>query len=67
VAGLARDLSLELVAEGVERAIDRDVLLEFGYRRFQGFLYAPPLDVQDLAAFASSFSAPSSLRSEPLT
>jgi diguanylate cyclase (GGDEF)-like protein/PAS domain S-box-containing protein len=71
VAGLARDLSLELVAEGVERAVDRDVLLEFGYRRFQGFLYAPPLDAQDLAAFVSSFSERSSPpfdpRSESLT
>jgi diguanylate cyclase (GGDEF)-like protein/PAS domain S-box-containing protein len=54
VAGLAQDLSLDLVAEGVERAVDRDVLVGLGYKRFQGFLYAPPLAADDLVAFASS-------------
>ncbi len=55
VAGLAADLSLELVAEGVERAVDRDVLVGFGYKRFQGFLYAPPLAAEDVPRFAASF------------
>ncbi len=67
VAGLARDLSLELVAEGVERAVDRDVLVRFGYRRFQGFLYAPPLAAEDVPAFASSFATPDLSAADPVT
>lgn len=56
VSGLARDLSLELVAEGIERDRDRDVLVAYGYRRFQGFLYSPPLDPVDVPNFVASFA-----------
>jgi diguanylate cyclase len=44
MVGLAGELGLELVAEGVESEEQRRVLLELGCRRGQGFLFSKPLD-----------------------
>ena len=41
VIGLARDLGLTVVAEGVERESQADVLRDLGCPLAQGFLYAP--------------------------
>jgi EAL domain-containing protein (putative c-di-GMP-specific phosphodiesterase class I) len=45
IAGLlttARELDLSVVAEGVERREEVDLLFEMGIRRFQGFLFGRP-------------------------
>ena len=43
IAGLARSLDLDLVAEGVEAPAQLEVLLGLGCERFQGKLFAPAL------------------------
>jgi EAL domain-containing protein (putative c-di-GMP-specific phosphodiesterase class I) len=44
---LARDLGMDVVAEGVESAAQRDFLAVRGCRVMQGYLFARPLDVAD--------------------
>jgi EAL domain-containing protein (putative c-di-GMP-specific phosphodiesterase class I)/GGDEF domain-containing protein len=51
VLGLADPLQVEVVAEGVETAEQRDVLVDLGCHRAQGFLFsrpAPALAIRDL-------------------
>lgn len=40
--GLCADLGMEVVAEGVETAAERDALVDLGCRLFQGFFFAKP-------------------------
>jgi len=47
ILAIAESLSLTVVAEGVERAADKDALLSLGCRFGQGHLFAPALTVQD--------------------
>ena len=49
VAGIARGLKLDLVAEGVETEAQRRFLLELGVEAGQGFLFAPGLEPDALA------------------
>ncbi len=50
VMAMARGLSLDVVAEGVETEAQRDFLLGAGCGQVQGFLYARPLTVETLEA-----------------
>ena len=43
VLNLAQSLKLDVVAEGVETAAQRDILTGLGCRYFQGFLFARPM------------------------
>lgn len=43
IVGLARNLDLELVAEGVETEAQRDLLLAMGCNLAQGYLYSPAI------------------------
>jgi EAL domain-containing protein (putative c-di-GMP-specific phosphodiesterase class I) len=54
VIALGRDLGLEVVAEGVENAGQQRALSAWRCRRFQGFLYAPPLAVSELERWLAS-------------
>jgi EAL domain-containing protein (putative c-di-GMP-specific phosphodiesterase class I) len=51
VAGMARGLGLEVVAEGVESPAQRDFLLDLGIGTGQGFLFSPGLDADNFAAY----------------
>lgn len=51
VAGIARSLGLEVVAEGVESPAQRDFLLGLGILTGQGFLFSPALEPDNFAAF----------------
>jgi len=42
VASLCREMEMLLVAEGVETAVERDILSDMGCDFFQGFLFAHP-------------------------
>ena len=49
VVQLAHSMGLQITAEGVETAAQRDFLLEVGCDELQGYLYARPLAERDLA------------------
>ena len=51
VLGLASSLELEVIAEGVENADQRDVLLELGCTRAQGHLFASAMPEEDVEAW----------------
>jgi diguanylate cyclase (GGDEF)-like protein/PAS domain S-box-containing protein len=49
IAGMAADLGLGCVAEGVETVLQRDLLVELGVPAAQGYLFARPLEHDRLA------------------
>jgi EAL domain-containing protein (putative c-di-GMP-specific phosphodiesterase class I) len=51
VAGMARGLGLDVVAEGVESPAQRDFLLGLGIGTGQGFLFSPGLEPDSFAAY----------------
>ena len=48
IIGVARSLSMDVVAEGVERAAQRDKLIELGCPVMQGYLFGRPVPVDQL-------------------
>ncbi len=54
VVQLAHALSLKVVAEGVETARQRDILVELGCDELQGFLFAKPMPARLLLMWAMS-------------
>jgi diguanylate cyclase (GGDEF)-like protein/PAS domain S-box-containing protein len=46
---MARDLGLDVLAEGIETQRQRDFLIEEGCRNGQGYLFSPPLNPEDFA------------------
>ncbi len=46
--GLAKSLKLDVIAEGVETAAQRDWLMAHGCRCFQGYLFGRPAPVEEL-------------------
>jgi diguanylate cyclase (GGDEF)-like protein/PAS domain S-box-containing protein len=51
---MARNLHLEVVAEGVETAAQRDALLELGCDKAQGNFFGPPMPAADFAALLAA-------------
>ena len=51
IIALARSLSLDVVAEGVETVAQRDFLAHLGCDCFQGFLYCEPMDARALEEY----------------
>lgn len=47
IISMARTLDLEVIAEGVETEEVRDFLVSADCRRFQGYLYSPPIPLAD--------------------
>jgi EAL domain-containing protein (putative c-di-GMP-specific phosphodiesterase class I) len=54
---LARELRLEVVAEGVESAAQLELLMGWGCDLYQGFLGAQPLTLDELSRFVSTAQA----------
>ena len=48
VIAMAESLGLEVIAEGVETEVQRDILLANGCRLYQGYLYAKPLPAEQV-------------------
>jgi diguanylate cyclase (GGDEF)-like protein len=44
IAGIARDLGIAVIAEGIETEAQAEILARFGIALGQGFLYARPMD-----------------------
>jgi EAL domain-containing protein (putative c-di-GMP-specific phosphodiesterase class I) len=65
VIGLARDLGLHVIAEGIERAEQAACLADLGCDLAQGYYYSPPLSAADLLAGSPS-AAPRALHSAAL-
>jgi EAL domain-containing protein (putative c-di-GMP-specific phosphodiesterase class I) len=47
---MGQALGLEVVAEGVETRAQRDILVQKGCRRFQGYLFSRPVPVEEFEA-----------------
>ena len=56
IVALASALSLDVVAEGVERTGQIDTLLQLGCRRFQGYAFSRPVPAGDVATMLRRFS-----------
>jgi EAL domain-containing protein (putative c-di-GMP-specific phosphodiesterase class I) len=56
IVGLAKNLNLEIIAEGIEKSEEADILRELGCDMVQGFFFAKPMQEDD----AKQFVAPSS-------
>lgn len=50
IVGLARDLQMNIVAEGVETAAERNAVIELGCDYIQGYLMAKPMHLVDAEA-----------------
>lgn len=48
IASMAHAVGLDITAEGVETEEQRDVLVELGFHKAQGFLFAAPLKAADV-------------------
>ncbi|WMW65799.1 EAL domain-containing protein [Nitratidesulfovibrio liaohensis] len=59
IVSLGLHLGLEIVAEGVETPTQAEILASLGCRYAQGFLYAPPVSADDLAAMLGAAPFPS--------
>ncbi|MGH8116667.1 MAG: EAL domain-containing protein, partial [Rhodanobacteraceae bacterium] len=57
IVALGRSLGLEVVAEGVETAQQRETLRAFGCDLLQGFLYARPLEGSAVPGFLADLAA----------
>jgi EAL domain-containing protein (putative c-di-GMP-specific phosphodiesterase class I) len=67
IIGLAHDIGLSVVVEGVETVEQLDCMRELGADEIQGFLFSPPVPAQDLelllpASFDDLLACPACLR-----
>lgn len=51
ILALAHSLEMEVVAEGVENKMQKDILTYLGCDFAQGYFYSPPLDVNSATDF----------------
>jgi EAL domain-containing protein (putative c-di-GMP-specific phosphodiesterase class I) len=64
IIGLGHTLNLKVVAEGVEREREAQLLREAGCDELQGYLYGRPMPAQALADWIHAASA---LAAEPVS
>ena len=58
IIGLAHGLNLKVIAEGIERPTQRDMLADLGCDFGQGYLFSPPLAEPDAESFIRMVSRP---------
>ncbi len=54
IIGMARNLDLEVMAEGVETQTQKDLLASYGCVFFQGYLFSPPLSSDEFKALLTT-------------
>ena len=57
IIGMAHNLGLTVIAEGVEQQDQLDSLVRFGCRRFQGYFFSRPLPAGELERFVAQMPA----------
>lgn len=57
IIGMAHNLGLEVIAEGVETEAQRQRLLDYDCRMFQGYLFSRPLPLAEFEALLQSMAA----------
>ncbi len=55
IIGMAHNLGLELIAEGVETREEMDFLLENGCYNYQGYYFSRPIATQKIVEFCNSY------------
>ncbi len=58
ILAIAHNLRLEVIAEGIERKEQFDVLRSLGCEYGQGYLFSPPLDTEESVMLFKEWSAP---------
>ena len=68
IVDLAHNLSVDVVAEGVEDEATMDRLIEYGCDAAQGYYFSRPVPADELAQWleTSSFGLPRRLSTQPL-
>ena len=56
IINMAHSLGMEVIAEGVENAAQKDLLHDLGCHMIQGYLYSKPLPAEDFVAFVKKFN-----------
>jgi EAL domain-containing protein (putative c-di-GMP-specific phosphodiesterase class I) len=59
IVGLAQNLGMTVIAEGVESAHDASLLRELGCEYIQGYFFSKPLPFDGAIKFVQSWQAPS--------
>lgn len=54
IIAMAQSLMLEVIAEGVETKQQRELLLDIGCTRYQGYLFSKPVPINEFEALMSS-------------
>jgi EAL domain-containing protein (putative c-di-GMP-specific phosphodiesterase class I) len=57
IIGMAHNLGLEVIAEGVETEAQRQLLLDYDCRMFQGYLFSRPLPLAEFEALLQRMAA----------
>lgn len=47
---MAKELKIDVIAKGVEKKKQQQMLIKFGCFNYQGFLYAKPLSIDEFEA-----------------
>ena len=50
IIAMAKSLQIEVIAEGVETDTQQKMLVEYGCNKFQGYLFAKPMPINDFEA-----------------
>ena len=58
IIDLARSLGLDVVAEGVERTSQAEILHDLGCPKLQGYLYARPMGRNECSAYLAANAEP---------
>jgi diguanylate cyclase (GGDEF)-like protein/PAS domain S-box-containing protein len=67
IIGMAHNLGLEVIAEGVETEAQRSLLLSYDCRMFQGYLFSKPLPLAEFEALLQSMAEAPPLSQKPLS